>query len=97
MAKITFRESKFMIAIPNSLTLVSPCSDNHTYTMQLTNETSMPLAWIEAEGDYEDYEEVTTCSLIMIIIIIMISDVTFRRITVLGTSVTTITGRRGCP
>ena len=28
-----------------------PCSDNHTYTMQLTNETALPVAWIEAEYD----------------------------------------------
>ena len=27
------------------------CSDNHTYTMQLTNETALPVAWIEAEYD----------------------------------------------
>ena len=27
------------------------CLDNRTYTMQLTNETALPIAWIEAEGD----------------------------------------------
>ena len=78
------------------------CSDNRTYTMQLTNETALPIAWIEAEGDSwgcdeEDCEYGEVRFIYTYSNTVMVSFLTFRRITRPGTSVTTTTGRQGRP